>query len=61
MTPPPQGAVVAGVSARGDPLLAAVAEYYTAGGKRCVLAGYASARDGTVSFAVDGKATVLPW
>ena len=59
--PPPHGAVIAGVSARGDPLLAAVAEQYTAG-KRSVYAGYASTRDGLVVVASEISGVLqLPW
>lgn len=58
--PPPHGAVIAGVSARGDPLLAAVAEQYVAG-NRSVYAGYASTRDGLVVVASDSGVQQLPW
>ena len=57
---PPPGAVVAGVSARGDPLLAAVAAI-DLGGRRCVCTGYASVRDGLVVVAVGDGVRELRW
>ena len=58
--PPPPGAVVVGVSAKGDPLLAAVA-VHTVGSSRCVTIGYASARENIVTFAFGGRVQQLPW
>lgn len=53
-TPPPAGAVVAGVSTRGDPLLMAVTDHLvsssTTGMQNCKSVGFTSARDSLVQF-----------
>ena len=60
-TPVPQGAVVVGVSPRGDPLLCAVVERVDPSGTRLVSAGYASVHDSKVTFAFGESVHKLPW
>jgi hypothetical protein len=59
-SPPPPGAVVVGVSSRGDPLLAGLAEQI-AGGRRRVALGYTSVREASVMFPYGGGVESLPW
>ena len=57
---PPHGAVVVGVSARGDPLLAATSPHLEMG-QQCVSVGYTSVRDSTVTFAFGDRVRKAPW
>ena len=59
-SPPPLGAVVVGVSARGEPLLAGVTEHYALN-QRCVSVGYTSTRENLVTFAFGDRVQRLPW
>jgi hypothetical protein len=56
-SPLPLGAVVVGVSARGDPLLSVLAECFIGH----LSAGYASPRDGVANVAIDGQVLRGRW
>ena len=60
--PPPRGSVVVGVSAKGDPLLAALASHVDPKtGAAIVSFGYASTREALVTVAQGGRVLAGPW
>lgn len=60
--PPPPGSVVVGVSAKGDPLLAALASHSDpSSGAALMSVGYASAREALVTVAQGGRVLTGPW
>lgn len=60
--PPPQGSVVVGVSAKGDPLLAALASLINPStGAALLSVGFASAREPLVTVTQGGRILAGPW